>query len=156
MWTRAAVALRNINICEMPSHDDYLGAGRRARGRVRGACVLGLSPLPSERMRDWREPFGLGYVGAVCPRSVYSCVVYGYQAWMPLAGLCGHRGAGSAFLPAHGGTKCELPYGPPVTLNEAWVTVDLHLAPLWIACGPFLSSPPVPSGFGGGFSDALP
>lgn len=27
MWARAAVALRNINICEMPSHDAYLGVG---------------------------------------------------------------------------------------------------------------------------------
>lgn len=38
MWTRAAVALRNINICEMPSHDDYLGAGRGAGCGARVPC----------------------------------------------------------------------------------------------------------------------
>lgn len=42
MWTRAAVALKNINICEMPSHDGDLGTGRRAgcgRACLRTACV---------------------------------------------------------------------------------------------------------------------
>lgn len=69
MWTRAAVAPRNINICEMPSHDDYLGAGRGAGcgarvlcgcvpvavracwagapwGGQRGSCVLQVCVLP--------------------------------------------------------------------------------------------------------------
>lgn len=42
MWARAAVALRNINICEMPSHDAYLGEGL-GQG-ARGACASG--PVP--------------------------------------------------------------------------------------------------------------
>lgn len=46
MWTQAAVALRNINICEMPSHDDYLGVGRGAGC----ACALPLRSLRSVRV----------------------------------------------------------------------------------------------------------
>lgn len=55
MWTRAAVALRNINICEMPSRDDYLGVGRRAgcAGRV---CSTTASPSQYARAR--RESSG--------------------------------------------------------------------------------------------------
>lgn len=74
MWTRAAVALRNINICEMPSHDDYLGAGQGA-GR---ACCAAASA--SQCARAGLEPLGEGSVGAVRGRSVSSLVAHGYQA----------------------------------------------------------------------------
>lgn len=63
MWTRAAVALRNINICEMPSHDDYLGAGRRAGcGRARLTTAS-----PSQCARAGLQPFGQGVRGSRVP-----------------------------------------------------------------------------------------
>lgn len=43
MWARAAVALKNINICEMPSHDAYLGVGL-GQGE-RGRMCFASSPL---------------------------------------------------------------------------------------------------------------
>lgn len=99
MWTRAAVALRNINICEMPSHDDSLGAGRRDAGQGEGRVCLAAA-CPSRCARAGLQLLGQGCVGAVRSRSVSSFVVHGCQAWMPLAGLSGHRGPASAFLPA--------------------------------------------------------
>lgn len=66
MWTRAAVALRNINICEMPSHDDW------ARGRVRGARAVRLRPRRSARVLGW-SPSGRGAwelcAAGLCPPS---------------------------------------------------------------------------------------
>lgn len=79
MWTRAAVAPSNINICEMPSHDDYLGAGRGAGCGARVLC--GCVPVsPSQCALAGLEPLGEGSVGAVCCRSVSSLAVHGYQA----------------------------------------------------------------------------
>lgn len=74
MWARAAVALKNINICEMPSHDAYLGVGL-GQGE-RGAHVLRVqSPLLCTGA--WLWP-----VEAEFPLVFRRC-----QAWMLWAGL---------------------------------------------------------------------
>lgn len=85
MWTRAAVARRNINICEMPSHDDYLGAGRRAGCGARVPCEY--VPFFSASVLGW-SLLGSGCVGVVCPRSGSFLVVHG----CPWQGSVGFEG----------------------------------------------------------------
>lgn len=124
MWTRAAVARRNINICEMPSHDDYLGAGRRAGcgARVPRGCV----PFFSASVLGW-SLLGRGRVGVVCPKSGSFLVVHGCQAWMPLAGLCGLRGPGSAFLPEYGEPRACCLVSCLLPGMGTWVTCLIHV-----------------------------
>lgn len=74
MWARAAVALRNINICEMPSHDAYLGVGL-GQGEQGAHTLRGLALLLCTQV--WRYP-----VGVVCPLVFHRC-----QAWMLLGSM---------------------------------------------------------------------
>lgn len=74
---------------------------------------------------------------------------------MALEGLYGHRGAGRAIFPAHGGTARELPVSRLLPRMGMKVTFDPHPAPLLIACGPFLCSP-LCQCTRSGFSVALP
>lgn len=74
MWARAAVALRNINICEMPSHDAYLGVGL-GQGEQGAHTLRGLAILLCTQV--WLYP-----VGVVCPLVFHRC-----QAWMLLGSM---------------------------------------------------------------------
>lgn len=102
MWTRAAVAPRNINICEMPSHDDRLGAGR---GQGAGACArAAASPSQCARALGW-SPWG-GQRGSC----VLQVCVLPRGSWVPgldiaPAGPSGRPGSGSAFLPTPGAAR---------------------------------------------------
>lgn len=114
MWTRAAVALRNINICEMPSHDDSPGAGRGAgRGtRVPSGCV----PLPVRAC--WA---GAGKRGSCVLRvCVLPVCVLPRGTWVPGLDAPGRARrtsrARSAFLSVQG-TACLVPWVLPVTPN---------------------------------------
>lgn len=130
MWTRAAVARRNINICEMPSHDDYLGAERRAGCRAQGACALKMRPLFSASVLGW-SLLSRGCVGVVCPRSGSFLVVHGCQPWMPLAGLCGLRGPGSAFLPEYVEPPACCLVSCLLSGMGTWVTCLIHVGLPW-------------------------
>lgn len=91
MWTRAAVALKNINICEMPSHDGDLGTGRRAgcgRACLRTACV----PLAVRACGLGCSLSDKGCVGAVCPGPGSSLVFHECQPWRPRQGSVGIEG----------------------------------------------------------------
>lgn len=144
MWTRAAVALRNINICEMPSHDEYLGTGRRA-GCGALACLMTASPWQCLKHGLGCGLWDKGCMRPMRPRSGVSGVpgldAPGRAPWASTARFC--------VPPLTCRTACMLPRVLPVTLNwDVFYTFDPHPAPLSIACGPSLCVPPVPVGFG--------
>lgn len=136
MWTRAAVAPRNINICEMPSHDGYLGTGHRAGcGR---ACLMAASPSAGcarERGLGCRLPDqGRGCCGG--------CVFYGCQPWMPRQSSVGIEGQILCSSLLNMANRTRVAWCPACfPTSECIYTFHPCPAPLLVVCGSSLKSP---------------
>lgn len=134
MWTRAAVALKNINICEMPSHDGDLGTGRRAgcgRACLTTACV------PLAVRAAGLQPFIQGVHGSCVSRPGSSLVFHGCQPWRPQQGSVGIEG--QVLCSSLNMANRTHVAACPVSQHRNVVDMfDPCPAPLLITCGPSL------------------